>query len=103
MQLDPIVPNQPHGGSGLVKKYIFACGKDYTKEEILRIPPNQRWVAEMKIMVLQALDLNIISQDELTSTLFLSQEEISSWRESLQKHGAQGLKVTQIQNLRQSA
>ena len=66
------------------------------------LPPEDtaRWVAQRKAMVVVAIDCGAISTEEAGERYALSEEELSSWRESLAAHGVSALHATRVQHYR---
>lgn len=60
-----------------------------------------RWVASRKAIVLKAVVYGLIPQSEALERYALSEEEFQLWRNAVERHGDQGLKVTAIQKNRQ--
>lgn len=60
-----------------------------------------RWVASRKAIVVKAVVYGLISQSEALERYALSEEEFQLWRNAVERHGDQGLKVTAIQKYRQ--
>ncbi|HMS95586.1 MAG TPA: DUF1153 domain-containing protein [Tabrizicola sp.] len=60
-----------------------------------------RWVASRKAIVVKAVVYGLIPQSEALERYALSEEEFQLWRNAVERHGDQGLKVTAIQKYRQ--
>ena len=77
--------------------------KDGTVLTRADLPPvtTRRWVASRKAVIVRALDVGLISQDEALATWGLSDEELSIWKQALERHGVAGLRVTRVQRYRQ--
>lgn len=67
----------------------------------LPAPDTRRWVASRKAIVVKAVVYGLMPQAEALERYALSEEEFALWREAVERHGDQGLKVTAIQKLRQ--
>jgi hypothetical protein len=67
------------------------------------LPPadTRRWVASRKARVVEAIAHGILPLPEALSRYGLSEEELTLWREAIERHGEKGLKVTAIQKLKQ--
>lgn len=61
----------------------------------------RRWVASRKAIVVKAVVYGLIPQSEALERYALSEEEFQIWRDAVERHGDQGLKVTAIQKYRQ--
>ncbi len=57
----------------------------------------RRWVASRKAAVVAAVDAGAISAEEAMEMFRLSEEELTSWRESLSEHGVPALYATRLQ------
>lgn len=64
-------------------------------------PDTRRWVASRKAVVVKAVLYGLIPQTEALERYALSEEEFQIWRNAVERHGDQGLKVTAIQKYRQ--
>jgi Protein of unknown function (DUF1153) len=64
-------------------------------------PDTRRWVASRKAVVVKAVVYGLIPQAEALERYALSEEEFQIWRDAVERHGDQGLKVTAIQKYRQ--
>ena len=64
-------------------------------------PDTRRWVASRKAVVVKAVVYGLIPQTEALERYALSEEEFQIWRDAVERHGDQGLKVTAIQKYRQ--
>ncbi|MEL6125582.1 MAG: DUF1153 domain-containing protein [Pseudomonadota bacterium] len=83
-------------------KPVFATdheGKTISRAD-LPPPDTVRWVARRKAVVVAAVKGGIITAEEACSLYDLSPEELQSWQESLEKHGASALRVTTLQRYR---
>ena len=71
------------------------------REEQLRagMPPanTTRWVASRKAAVVAAVNAGVIDKDDVETRYGVSEEELASWCESLEKHGVGGLRATRAQ------
>jgi Protein of unknown function (DUF1153) len=67
------------------------------------LPPadTRRWVASRKAIVVRAVLYGLITEKEALERYALSEEEFGLWRTAVERHGADGLKVTAIQKYRQ--
>lgn len=67
------------------------------------LPPadTRRWVASRKALVVRAVVYGLLPLAEALERYGLSDEEFAIWRDAVERHGDQGLKVTAIQKLRQ--
>ncbi len=61
----------------------------------------RRWVASRKARVVRAVAYGLITLREALDRYGLSEEEFTIWRDAVEAHGEQGLKVTAIQKFRQ--
>jgi hypothetical protein len=61
-----------------------------------------RWVASRKAAVVKAVRHGLIHSDEALEMYGLSEEELTYWMEASEMHGEIGLKVTRLQQFRQS-
>ncbi len=60
-------------------------------------PDTSRWVVRRKAEVLAAIRGGLLSEAEACARYRLSPEELELWRESLERDGIAGLRVTRIQ------
>jgi Protein of unknown function (DUF1153) len=67
------------------------------------LPPADtcRWVASRKAVVVRAVVFGLLPLAEALDRYGLSEEEFTLWRQAIERHGDQGLKVTAIQKYRQ--
>lgn len=63
-------------------------------------PPDTRWVASRKEIVIKAVAYELISRDEALRRYDISEEEFESWCNALTRHGKAALKVTTLQRYR---
>lgn len=63
-------------------------------------PPDTRWVASRKEIVIKAVAYELISRDEALRRYDISEEEFESWCKALTRHGKAALKVTTLQRYR---
>lgn len=69
---------------------------------IADLPPvNTRWVANRKLVVVNAVNYGLITRDEALRRYGLSEEELESWMSAAKKYGKRALKVTSLQRFRQ--
>lgn len=64
-------------------------------------PDTRRWVASRKATVVRAVLYGLITQTEAQERYALSEEEFDLWRQAVEQHGENALKVTAIQKYRQ--
>jgi Protein of unknown function (DUF1153) len=67
------------------------------------LPPadTRRWVASRKAVVVKAVLYGLIPESEAMDRYALSAEEFALWRDAVETHGENALKVTAIQRYRQ--
>ncbi|MEW5702995.1 MAG: DUF1153 domain-containing protein [Pseudomonadota bacterium] len=66
-------------------------------------PPNtRRWVVRRKAQVVEAVRTGVLSLDEACQRYTLSIEEFLSWQRLFDSHGVHGLRVTRLQEYRNS-
>ncbi len=87
-------PSRPNGVTG-------PTGKPLTVES-LPPPDTKRWVIRRKAEVVAAVCNGLIGLDEACERYQLSAEEFLNWEQLIAAHGLRGLKVTRIQEYRQS-
>ena len=64
-------------------------------------PVRTRWVASRKATVAEAVQYGLLSRAEAMERYALTDEELDSWLDAIERHGRHALKVTQLQNFRQ--
>lgn len=74
-------------------------GRQLTRAD-LPAPGTRRWVASRKAAVVMAVEAGLITADEAMRLWSLSHEELESWRSAVAKHGTAGLRVTALQQYR---
>ncbi len=87
-------PSRPNG-------VIGPTGKPLTVDNL---PPadTKRWVISRKAEVVAAVRNGLIGLDEACERYRLSAEEFLNWQQLIESHGMRGLKVTRLQEYRQS-
>ena len=71
---------------------------------MVRVPPlnglppagTRRWVARRKAAVVAAVRQGVITREEACRRYELSEEKLSSWQQSFEAHGVNGLRVTHL-------
>lgn len=63
-------------------------------------PTGVYWVARRKAELLAAIDGGLIGRDEACTRYRLSEEELESWRRTLDRAGIPGLRITKQQRQR---
>ncbi len=87
-------PSRPNGVTG-------PTGKPLTVES-LPPPDTKRWVIRRKAEVVAAVRNGLLGIDEACERYRLSTEEFLNWERLIAVHGLRGLKVTRLQEYRQS-
>ncbi len=64
-------------------------------------PPEVRWVASRKAVVVKAVLCGLITRDEALVRYGLSNEEFDGWCLAIRDHGIRALRVTSLQKYRQ--
>jgi hypothetical protein len=82
------------------EKYVI--GPTGTPLTLSDLPPSntRRWVIRRKAEVVAAVRGGLMSFDEACSRYSLTNEEFSSWQQSIESHGLAGLRTTRIQQYR---
>lgn len=82
---------------------VYVLLPDGSKLTRSDLPPanTQRWVARRKATVVAAVEHGLIGEKEACEMYRLSEEELSDWRQAVQRHGTAALRVTAIQKYRQ--
>ncbi|MCU0899795.1 MAG: DUF1153 domain-containing protein [Cypionkella sp.] len=75
-------------------------GSTLTRADLPK-PDTKRWVASRKAVVVRAVIHGLITESEALERYALSQEEFALWRQAVEQHGENALKVTAIQKYRQ--
>lgn len=64
-------------------------------------PPDiQRWVVRRKAIVVEAVEVGLLSLEAACERYNLSVEEFRSWQRKLARHGLAGLRTTRLQQYR---
>lgn len=63
-------------------------------------PPDTRWVASRKEIVVNAVAYELISKEGALERYGLTEEEFDSWCRAMINHGTSALKVTLLQRYR---
>ena len=86
----------------LRQKPIRDLGLPRTKTVAVELPPpdTKRWTARRKAAVVEAVHSGMITIDEVCRRYALSVEEFISWRNTIQRHGIEGLQITKLRNYR---
>lgn len=63
-------------------------------------PDIQRWVVRRKAIVVEAVEIGLLSLEAACARYNLSVEEFRSWQRKLARHGLAGLRTTRIQQYR---
>lgn len=64
-------------------------------------PPETRWVASRKAVVVAAVEYGLLHRDEAILRYSLTEEEFDAWANAVTRHGRNALKITQLQKFRQ--
>lgn len=69
------------------------------------LPPaeTRRWVARRKGEVVVAVRAGLLTFAEACQRYNLSDEEFTAWQRAIDRHGLGGLRITKLQQLRESA
>lgn len=84
-----------------VTEVVGPLGERLTMDK-LPDPGTSRWVARRKAEVVAAVAGGMLSVSEACSRYELSLEELVSWQRAVDRHGIPGLRVTQMQENRQT-
>jgi len=74
-------------------------GRQMTRAD-LPDPKTRRWVASRKASVVLAVDAGLLTVEEALQTYGLSAEELTSWRQAVERYGVHALKATALQRFR---
>ncbi|MDO5641532.1 MAG: DUF1153 domain-containing protein [Paracoccus sp. (in: a-proteobacteria)] len=64
--------------------------------------PVTRWVASRKAIVVNAVRYGLLNRAEAIARYGLSEEELDHWCATVETHGIRALRVTAIQQIKQS-
>lgn len=80
----------------------FVIGPDGQRLTLADLPPadTRRWVIRRKAEVVAAVSGGLLTMEEACEHYNLSIEEFEGWRKSIDRHGIQGLRTTQIKKYR---
>ena len=72
------------------------------KTAAIALPPpgTKRWTGRRKAAVVEAVHSSRITIEEVCSRYALSVEEFLSWHNQFQRHGVEGLQISNFQNYR---
>lgn len=81
----------------------FVIGPDGQRLTLSDLPPadTQRWVIRRKAEVVAAVAGGLLTMEAACDHYNLSHEEFEGWRKSIDRHGIQGLRTTQIKKYRE--
>lgn len=64
-------------------------------------PPNtQRWVKSRKVAVIKAIEKGVLTDEQACLRYNLSQEELDSWKQALNRFGPGALRTTHLNRYR---
>ena len=66
----------------------------------LPAPDTVRWTKYRKLAVVDAVETGLLTLNEASERYNLSAEELSSWKGRADRHGADGLRTTRLQDYR---
>ncbi len=77
--------------------------QEHSAEITMLPPPNtQRWVKSRKLAVIKAIEKGLLTDQQACQRYSLSQEELDSWKEALNRHGPGALRTTHINRYRRN-
>lgn len=81
----------------------FVIGPDGQRLTLSDLPPadTKRWVIRRKAEVVAAVRGGLLTMEEACEHYHLSHEEFDGWQKSIERHGIQGLRTTQIKKYRE--
>jgi transposase-like protein len=85
------------------RRIVRSDGRHLTVNGLLLPPESGRWSPRLKFEVVAAVERGLLSTHEACQLYGLTVEELLSWQNSLQRHGYDALKTTQVQKYRPSA
>ena len=66
-------------------------------------PPDvKRWTIRLKVAVLTAVAVGVLTREEACRRYQLSEEEFLSWQQAFEVHGLRGLRSTRLQQYKRS-
>lgn len=65
-------------------------------------PETRRWVARRKAQIVAAVRSGALDQEDACRRYNISPEEFASWERAIDRHGLRALRVTKLQEFRQS-
>ena len=66
-------------------------------------PPDvKRWTIRLKVAVVTAVAVGVLTREEACRRYQLSEEEFLSWQQAFEAHGLRGLRSTRLQQYRGS-
>ncbi len=85
---------------GGVRAVTLKDGSIMTRADL---PPanTRRWVVSRKAAIVRALECGLISREEALGKWGLSDEELTEWKQAVDRHGIEALRVTKAQKYRQ--
>ena len=79
-----------------------AATRGEVKTDRLPSPDTKRWVARRKAEVVAAVRNGVLTLEEACRRYHLTVEEFQSWQAMIERHGVRGLRVTRIQQYRET-
>jgi hypothetical protein len=83
--------------------YVRSDGRRLTVNGLLSPPQSGRWSPRVKFEIVASVESGSLSTHEACQLYGLTIEEFLSWQTSLQRHGYNALKTTQVQKYRPNA
>ena len=66
-------------------------------------PPDvKRWTIRLKVGVVTAVAVGVLTREEACRRYQLSEEEFLSWQQAFEAHGLRGLRSTRLQQYKRS-
>lgn len=88
--------------NGKIARIIGPTGEPLTLDD-LPPPDTKRWVIRRKAEVVAAVRGGLISLEDACRRYSLSIEEFISWQKAMDENGLPGLRVTRVQDYRESS
>lgn len=96
-------PRALFANAGGAQNRVPASGNSPMTMGDMPSPDTQRWTIRRKAAVVAGVRAGLLTMEEACERYSLTLEEYLSWQRMIDAHGLRGLRVTKIQDYRQSS